>query len=167
MIIKRYIEADLKSLDVLYTNSISGPDSRLPTFYSKLGVLELAGWLEDSFDKIARRSVKWSISSPKFNKLLESAIKQNHGFAYDENFISMMSKIVGLFRCEVLEAELDRHGGLAVLTSEINSITTQRRVAAHVARVHTTVGFDAPSVSLARLHKIYPIVREIYSSFCK
>ncbi|MEQ9587972.1 MAG: hypothetical protein RJS97_08460 [Parvibaculaceae bacterium] len=166
MIVKRHIEKDLKRLQALYTDSIAGPDADIPIYFSKLAVLELAGWIEDAFDLIAARAVKHRVKSTKFDKLAKSTIKRNHGFAYDGNFLTMMAGLIGLPECEQLEQYLDSDGSLSILTSELDAIVNQRRVAAHVALAHTTVGFDSPSVSLGRLAKIHPIARDIYSWFC-
>lgn len=166
MIIKRHIEIDLKRLNELYNTSVHGADPRVPVYFSKLALLELSGWIECSFDLIASRAVKRRIKSVRFEKLVNQAIKKNHGLGYEDNFIDMMAKLVGLPACEILEKHLDSTGSLAVLKSELDAIIVQRRVAAHVALVHTTVGFDAPSVTLVRLKKVYPVVKDIYSWFC-
>ena len=166
MIVKRHIEKDLKRLQTLYAESMAGSDANIPVYFSKLGVLELSGWIEEAFDSIAHRAVKRRIKSTKFKKLVKSSIKRNHGFAYDGNFLAMMASLIGLPECEQLECYLDSDGSLSILTSELDAIVNQRRIAAHVALVHTTVGFDSPSVSLARLSTIHPIVKDIYSWFC-
>ena len=128
-------------------------------YFSKLAVLELSGWIEEAFDVIANRAVKRRVKSSKFEKLAKSAIKRNHGFRYDDNFLDMMAKLIGLPECEQLERYLDSDGSLTILTSELDALVNQRRVAAHVALAHTTVGFDSPSVSLGRLQTIHPIVK--------
>lgn len=166
MIIKRKIEKDLQCLHLLYTHSIAGPDPQIPVYYSKLSVLELSGWIEVSFDLIAQRAVKHRIKTSRFEKLVKAAINRNHGLNYDGNFLDMMAKLIGLPECEELERHLDTDGSLTILKSELDSIINQRRVAAHIALAHTTVGFDSPSVSLVRLKRLYPIVRAIYGWFC-
>lgn len=165
MIVKRHIENDLKRLQVLYADSMNGPDADIPVYFSKLGVLELAGWIEEAFDSIADRAVKYRVKTAKFDKLVKTAIKNNHGFSYDDNVLTMMAKLIGLPECERLERYLDSDGSLSILTSELNAVINQRRVAAHVTLYRTTVGFDSPSVSLGRLRAIYPIVRDIYRWF--
>lgn len=166
MILKKYIEDDLIRLNRWYSASISGPDPRVPIYCSKLAVLELSGWIEVSFDLIAKRAIKGRLKNQKFQKLLDTAIKNNHGFEYDNNFLSMLAKVVGLASCEQLHNHLDSTGRHAVLISEIDGILIQRNRASHVSLASTTTPFDSPSVTLARLSKLYPVLREIYRWFC-
>ncbi|QEF97896.1 hypothetical protein Mal15_19420 [Stieleria maiorica] len=166
MIVKAHIEKDLKRLNRLYTESLTGASSDVPIYYSKLAVLELAGWLEESFDLIAFRAMKGKVSPGKFQNLVDDAVKKNHGFNYDNNFLVMMAKLIGLTHCEKLDRHLDSDASLSILRSELNALQQQRRTAAHVNIARTTLAFDAPSVSLARMQKVYPILRGIYRWFC-
>ena len=166
MIVKRHIETDLKRLQVLYSASIVGSDPSIPVYFSKLGVLELAGWIEESFDLIAKRSVKRRVNTRKFGKLVKKAINDNSGFLYDSNFLKMMAKLIGMPECEKLETYLASDGSLSILTSELKALVTPRRIAAHVPLAYTGIIFDSPSVSLNRLSRIHPILKDIYSWFC-
>jgi hypothetical protein len=166
MITKRHIETDLRRLHTLYSASVAGPDPAIPIYFSKLGVLELSGWVEESFDMIAYRAVKRSITTNRFQDLVDNAIKRNYGFSYEENFVGMMARLIGLPKCERLERHLDTSGSFNILKAELGAMLGQRREAAHVDLAHTKLAFDAPSVSLGRLTRIYPILREIYSWFC-
>ena len=166
MIVKKHIEKDLKRLNTLYSESLTGNDPNVPIFFSKLGILELSGWLEESFDSLARRSVKNLISEQKFHNLVDDAVGKNHGFHFDNNFLLMLSKISGLPLCEQFHSFLDNDGSLSVLKADIEMLLIQRRKAAHVSLAATTIPFDSPSVTIARLNRIYPILRRSYSWFC-
>jgi hypothetical protein len=119
MIIKRHIEKDLKRLELLYSESLTGPDTEIPLCFSKLGVLELAGWIEESFDLIAKRAVKHRIKTGKFRERVEKAIESNHGFSYKGNFLTMMARLIGLPECEQLEEYLSSDGSLSILASQL------------------------------------------------
>ncbi len=166
MIIKTYIERDLKRLNRLYNDSMATLSPEEPIYYSKLAVLEFSGWVEESFDSIALRSVKNELKTAKFQKLMKDVIKSNSGFTYDNNFMPMLSKIVGLPTCEKLHEELEIDGSISILSLNLTECWEQRRKAAHVNLANTTISFDAPSVSLGRLLKVYPILRRLYSWFC-
>ena len=166
MIIKVHIERDLRRLNRLYNDSMAASSPDDPIYYSKLAVLEFSGWVEESFDAIAMRSVKSKLKTVKFQNLSKEAIKGNSGFTYDNNFIPMLSKVVGLPACEKLHEECESDGSISILKSELNAVLEQRRKAAHVNLANTTISFDAPSVSLGRLLKVYPILRKMYSWFC-
>ena len=166
MIVKKHIEKDLTRLHNLYSESLTGKTPDVPIYYSKLAVLELTGWLEESFDDIALRAIKGHVAPGKFQNLVDVAIKNNHGFSYDNNFLAMLSKLIGLAKCEQLDRYLDSDATLSVLRSELESLLQQRRTAAHVNLASTTIPFDSPSVSLGRLKRLFPILREIYQWFC-
>ena len=167
MILRKYIEEDLKKLNHLYLNSVAGPDPKVPVYYSKLAVLELCGWVEESFDLIARRAVKGKLKVEKFTKLRDNAIKKTHGFHYDNHFLAMLTNVGGLEMCEHLHMHLDATGSHAVLTGELNAISEQRGRAAHTNLANTRATFDAPSVTLGRLTRMYPVLREMYGWFCE
>jgi hypothetical protein len=166
MIVKQHIERDLARLRTLYTQSVAGPDARVPVYYCKLGVLELSGWVEEAFDLIAYRAVKRRVRARKFERLVDDAIKRTYGFSYDGDFLRMMAKVVGMPECERLEEHLDSDGSLGVLKGELDAMIRQRNIAAHVSLGPTAPAFDAPSVSLQRLKRIHPIVKAMYSWFC-
>lgn len=167
MIFKKHIENDLLRLDNLYLGSVTGTDPRLPIFYSKLGVLELTGWVEESFDSIARRAVKGRLKVPKFQSLAENVIKKTYGFDYDNHFLLMMSKIVGVGKCEELDSLLNSTGMCTLLKSELNAVMQQRGNAAHVNLASTSIRFDSPSISLGRMRKLYPVLRTMYQWSCR
>ena len=57
MLVTGRIEKTLIFLDKEYSRHISSRDRERPAMNSKLGVLELSGWVEESFDEIARNGV--------------------------------------------------------------------------------------------------------------
>jgi len=166
MISKGPLEADLKRLNRLYQSCVAGADRSLPIYYSKLGVLELTGWVEESFDIIANRAAKGRVKTPEFQKKVATAIKKTYGFEYDQHFLFMMAKIVGVPECEKLHAHFDRDGRVSTLAAQLDALVEQRRKAAHVNVARTAIRFDAPSVTLGRLKQIHPILREMYRWFC-
>lgn len=167
MIAKKYVEDDLLRLNELYASGITGPDATVPVYYSKLAVLELAGWIEESLDLIAKRAMKGRLHTASFIDRMDLTISGTYGLHLKKNFIPMMVKLVGLQECEELCQYLDSDGSLAILSSDFGAITTQRNNAAHVNISRTTIAFDSPSVTLSRLHRVYPILKEIYSWYCQ
>jgi hypothetical protein len=166
MISKTLVEADLVELDVLYNTGLTHPNPNEAIYFSKLGVLELTGWIEESFDVIARRAIKQELTTQKFKNIAKNAIDKNYGFTFDNNFMTMMQRLIGVGECERLHEWLASDGTLVALRAELDAVLDQRRKAAHVHLAQTALAFDAPSVSLGRLRIVYPIFREIYSYFC-
>lgn len=167
MIAKGPVEEDLKRLNRLYQASLSGSDTAaIPIFYSKLAVLELSGWVEGSFDLIAHRATKRRLHTEAFKKKALDAIRQNHGLTYASNFIPMMIKIIGLPECEQLDRDPHSDGRASLLNNELGTLRSQRIKAAHVNLAQTTIAFDSPSVTIDRLQRIHPILRDMYRWFC-
>jgi len=164
MIVKKYIFADLMQFEEMHNHALSlGANPNLPGCYAKLAIIEYCSWIEESFDTIARRSMKQKLASLVFEKKLEAIIKKNHGFTFEGHFIRTMQNIVGLRSCENLIQELQPHGFYDILEAELERLKTQRNNAAHVnIRSPTTVGYDTPIVLIASLNKIFPIIAQIY-----
>lgn len=164
MIVKKHISKTLKDLDDRYNIAMSSSSLESSVYYSKLAVLEYCGWIEESFDKIVRRTVKDKLKTAEYRNLLENnIIKRTYGFRYVENFRPMLISSIGLVAMENLESQLVRKGFLDVLKSELCTVKLERDSAAHTWINNTTRTYSAPSVTKARLEKIYPIAREIYS----
>jgi len=166
MINKNKILTDLEYLDAQYNAALTNADIRLSVFMSKLALLELCGWLEYALDTIADRSVKNKIKTVKYSNKVSSIISRNYGFKYDENFMEMMIKIMGLSRCEVLSSALDNSGEAAILNSKFSALSIKRNQAAHVNQANSALVYDSPSVIINELNVIFPILRKIYSHVC-
>lgn len=164
MIVKKHISRTLKDLDNRYNGAMSCSSIDESIYYSKLATLEYCGWIEEAFDNIVRRSVKGKLKSQPYRQMLEtSVIGNNHGFQYKENFRPMLSKAIGLVAMEKVEKELDRNGNRSILISELAAVKRDRDCAAHTWIQNATLTYPSPSITRARLEKVYPIARDIYS----
>ena len=92
MITKSYILANLNALDKHYRNTSSPKDS---LFYSKLALLELCGWIEESMDDVILKcgSRKLKVGSNK-NYVEKMIVKRTHGFDYEVNFRFMLIRLI-------------------------------------------------------------------------
>ena len=85
MIARSYILANLKTLDRKYNMATSTRDS---LFYSKLAILELCGWIEESMDDIVLRCACRHLTDiDNITFVKRQIIKRNYGFD------SLLSKI--------------------------------------------------------------------------
>jgi len=159
MILKKDIKKLLKDLDNYY-NATSHPRS---THYSKLAVMELCGWIEESFDKVAERCVKGKVRTLAYQDIMNSIVRKNSGFKYNANFRRMMLQTIGVRRMEQIEISLNSTGEKSVLDSVLNNLITERNRAAHTTTAGTMTTYQAPSVTINQLETIYPIIRKIYS----
>lgn len=164
MVVKGHILNAIKSLDKRYNQALGSTNPQDSIYYSKLAVLEYCGWLEESFDSIVRRALKGKLKTQHYKQMLEDGIiGNNYGFQYKDNLRPMLIRAIGLSRMEALEVSLDRSGMLPVLISELESVKKDRNSAAHTWINGATRTYPAPSITKARLEKVYPIAKKLYS----
>jgi hypothetical protein len=152
MIKKRNIEKNLTRLDKLFTNSKSGIDE---LFYSKLAILELCGWIEESIDGIILKSIHRKIKNPKNQKYLEDQIiERTFGFDYDFHVRKMLIALIGIVGVEVLEKKMDpvKH---TLFKAALQSLKSVRDPEAHTYIIGTTKTLDAPSLIKSKLIPVY------------
>lgn len=159
MILKRDIKNLLLELDSYYNDE---PHPR-STHYSKLALMELCGWIEESLDKIARRCVKNKILTAQYEDIMNSIVKNNYGFNYKRNFRKMMLQTIGVVKMEELEIQLNNTGKIGLLNATLDNLTIERNKAAHSTNAAVMLTFQAPSITLNQLEQIYPILRQMYS----
>ena len=81
MIVKARIFKGLKTLDALYKRS-SHPLHAL--YYSKIAILELCGWIEESMDDIIKKCAKRKLNrTDNLQYIRKDVVKRTFGFEYD------------------------------------------------------------------------------------
>lgn len=164
MIVKKYIKETLDGLERKYNTALTSPDPNEPVFYSKMALLEYCGWIEESLDKIAKRCVKGKLSDSRHIRIFNNLIvRKNHGFQYYDNFRPMMIKTIGIVYMEELDLHLASLGDKSTLVNELEAIKKQRNDAAHTWVIGRTLSYPAPSQTIIRLNRVYPILRAIYT----
>jgi hypothetical protein len=128
MIAKSYITSNLQAINRKYLKAKS---QREALFLSKLAILELCGWIEESMDdlvlKCASRQLKESSNRKQCS---DEFVRRTYGFDYQNNFRSMLIRLLGLLNVERIEARVDktkRDGMKAALST----LKTQRDTEAH------------------------------------
>ena len=156
-ITKTEISQNLEILDTLYRAS---KDNKKALFYSKLAVLELCGWLEDTIKSIVRSCAKRNLKDPHHRDAIEKeVIKRNHGFDYEKNFQNMLIRVVGLQGIETVEQAVNSTA-IDNLKREINSLKECRNILAHTYLHNTTPRLDAPSVIMQRFDFVFQALKE-------
>src|SRR3990172_5850560 len=101
MVIKSLILSNLSIINRLYNNTSSQKEA---LFYSKLAILELCGWIEESMDVIVKNCANQKLRNNDNLIFLEKEIiKKVHGFDYHNNFRKMLMQVIGLIRLEIIE----------------------------------------------------------------
>lgn len=159
MISKLYIEQTLSQLDRMFTTATS---RKKEIYFAKLGVLELCGWIENSFDQIVQGYANRTLSLADNKKFVKkSIIKPNYGFEYHSNVRPMLMKTLGIVNLEKIERKLERTGKITQLETLLGNLKDARNKAAHTFTKGTTITYDAPSVTKANFTNLYNIILEL------
>jgi hypothetical protein len=114
---KAPIENSLQELQRLYDSAV---DASHKTYYSKLALLELCGWLEDNFDDILLTFCSSRISAKANQEYLsKTIIDRTHGCSYADHFRHMLIRVIGLINTEKLESSLDGTGELSAMSARL------------------------------------------------
>ncbi|MBS4071949.1 MAG: hypothetical protein KGZ90_11505 [Algoriphagus sp.] len=156
MVVKKHILNNIQKLDRLYN---SAPTAEA-TYYSKLAIIELCGWIEHSMDNIADNFATRHLTSTPFRDMYSSIKKGTYGFEYKKNFRKMLSSTIGLHNMQSIELSLTTTGEIAILEATLSSLKTLRDNAAHTF-IDATTTYQAPSATKSQLLIIYPILKKI------
>ena len=95
------INQNLKSLDVLYGDTTT---QKKALFYSKLAILELCGWIEETMDRVVFSCACRTVREPKNRERIEKkVILRTSGFDYQDHFRWMLTQVIGLHGVEQVE----------------------------------------------------------------
>lgn len=162
MIAKSYIEKSLQELDILYNQATSQKKS---IYFSKLALIELCGWIEETLDDIiirhANRNLKEQINKTYCKKQI---VKPNYGFEYERNLRPMLIKLIGLINIEKMEKSLEKTAQITLLTTYLQNLKTTRNDAAHTHLKGVTRRYNAPSQTLGDYRNICAILETLDAS---
>lgn len=159
MIAKSYIESTLKELDKLYNQASS---QKKAIYFSKLAVIELCGWIEETVDDIVLRHCNRKLkNTDNKNYCKEKIIKNNYGFQYSQNIRPMLISLIGLIEVEKLENELEKTAQVTLLKSNLGNLKTSRNEAAHTHLKGITRTYNAPSRTIGDFNRISVILEKI------
>lgn len=164
MVVKKHILDTLNKMEVKYQAALLSPDPNEATYYSKLATLEYCGWIEETLDSIARRSVKKKLKTTAFKQMFDGGIiGGTHGFQYEKHFRPMMVRSIGIVAAEKLQQKLETDGVFETFTNELKAVKKDRDDAAHTWIEGTTKTYPAPSIAKGRLLVLYPILKNMYA----
>lgn len=158
MIVKGYIQSTLDDMETLYNCHHS---LKKDIYYSKLALIELCGWIEESFDSIIKLSIRNKLKSHSYKKYMNDTINNTHGFQYNTHFRKMLIVALGICDAEKLEQKIDKVGNIQLLTSTLATLKNIRNENAHSYIKGTTTTIQTPSVTKAQFARIYPIIKQI------
>ena len=164
MIYTSRIRDSLHFLEQQYSLHVGSKQRERPIMFAKLAVLEYCGWLEESFDDIARNCVRSKLRTKKSRDILEARIKRTNGFVYDTHIRPLIGFALGTVRLLRLEKELTRNGSLDVLKTNLESMNHLRNRAAHTFTKGTTSSYDAPSAIIRNFDQTSPILLQMWKN---
>lgn len=152
MIAKSYIKSTLSELDKLYNNASS---QKKAIYFSKLAVIELCGWIEETLDDIVIKHGNRNLKTAD-NKTYckDRIVSPNYGFQYNKNIRPMLISLLGLIEIEKFETELEKSAKITLLKSNLGNLKRVRNEAAHTHLKGVTRRYNAPSRTLDDFNRI-------------
>lgn len=158
MISKQPIEDLLKELQKLYDNPA---DPIHKDYYAKLALLELCGWLEVVLDEISLSYAKSKLIEKKnIDHLENDIVGKTYGCDY-KHFRIMLINIIGITDVEKLETNLTNVGVFQILVSQLGSLWSLRKPAAHTTIAGVMPTYHAPSTMTKYLNSLHPILTTV------
>src|SRR5579862_9878909 len=106
MIARSYITSNLEAINRSYLKAASHRES---LFFSKLAILELCGWIEESMDDIVMRCATRHFKlQTNWNYCKKEFVNKTYGFDYHNNFRFMLIQLLGLINVEKIEGRVDQ-----------------------------------------------------------
>lgn len=157
MISKSSILINLKLLDAKYKTT---RDCKESLFFSKLAILELCGWIEESMDDLIMRCARSHLKEPiNIKKFEDDIVRRTYGFDYKRHFRRMLIHLIGIINVERLERTIDQKK-LSSLDSTLKLLKQIRDTEAHTHIKGITRNINAPSVTLNQFQPVYDGLKE-------
>lgn len=153
--------AKTKTKNILNTlNRLYYKDNINKEYYSKLALLELCGWLEESIDDIAIKYGKRKRLSIYYENLLnENIVNPIYGFKYEIHFAQLFLKVFGIYKFMKLEKKINTFE-LNQFKSDLSFLKRLRDSYAHTTIPGCTRTFHVPSYFYIHLDRIYLVLKK-------
>ncbi len=163
MVSRGSIDKELQKINYYY-NRVPPSDINLPKFYSKLALLELCGWIEQSMDDLIFRYTNRRVKeTANLDFVHQDVIGKTYGFEYERYFRTMLIRTIGIVGTEKLEKSLN-HSSFNNFCLALKKLKEQRDPHSHATIFGTTIPIDAPSQIIAYFESIYPVLKEFERS---
>ncbi|WP_424970646.1 hypothetical protein [Dinoroseobacter sp. S76] len=121
--------------------------------YSKLATIELCGWIEMSIDDLVERVLIRKTRPGEIRSSGTRALKQIHGFSFENGFRKALVGCIGAVGLEAVEAKIsamtrDR------LKRNLDELIVERNKLAHTYLKGVTQTIEAPSVVTSRFEEV-------------
>lgn len=161
MINKKHIQNNLLQLHRYYRKSFFGrntSDNRKVLYYSKLAIIELCGWTEESMDDIVLTCAKRCLTDTRNITDLEESIGRTWGFDYSSDFRKLLIQVMGLVNVETLERNIDQIQ-LQRMRTDFGHLKPDRNEYSHT-HIKGTPRIDSTAVTIGRFRNIYACLKD-------
>lgn len=153
MIAKTEIESTLKRLQNQYAATDASAKQR--HLVSKLAILELSGWAEQSIEKMVLQDFnRRTRYSSAYKKQHSKRVKRNHGIETEAHFETLIMATIGYAGLGQLEKKCNQ-SKFKNLTAAMTNLHWSRCKLAHDYFRYSVGGIDAPSKTINTFKKIY------------
>ena len=145
-------------------NSSRTNSSLEAALYSKLAIIELSGWIEETIDIILKDYLIRTVNDHTIRNTIEQEIIQRvYGFKYKDYYRPLMERILGASRFQYITLKLEHTNARnSRLQNVLSELTKRRDQAAHTHfQQGITACFDSPSWTINQFDCILPIFRSI------
>ena len=137
-----------------------------PMYYSKLALIELCGWIEESMDAIIENCARNYLTETANRKfVVNEIIRKTYSFSYERHFRPMLMKVIGMVKVEELEGQIDCQN-FDLMKSSLGTLMQERNLLAHTFIVGTTPRLGGPSVIIQHLSHVSTGLRDIENYIC-
>ncbi len=158
------IETILNELNAQYSRTLGSADVTLPVAYSKLALLEMSGWIEESVDTILYNYIDNKILDVDCRDRVRGIIEHNYSFDY-KHLYHIFICALGVNNWENIIDAISQ-ARISVLATKCNEYKRKRNDAAHTYQL-VTATYSAPSQVITDFHTIQPILFDIEQEIIK
>lgn len=163
MINKTQIENNLTQINALYQKYMGYKEA---LYYSKLAILEVCGWIEESIDDVVLGCVNKQLTETKNLEFVEEVINQTYSFEYERHFRHLLIQILGIINVEKLENNLEPIK-FELMKSSLGTLRKYRNIHAHTYTKGVTKTMYAPSSTMNHFKYVYQGLKDVESCIRK
>lgn len=142
MLTKGDINRRLKRLNSEYLKALKSSKADAPLYFAKLAIIELCGWIEESFDELFTDIAQVKIQDIMIRQQFLKKLTNNFGFS-KKHIKRLTIDLYGFNGYEALEARIDQAKWIPMLAS-LDLLTEHRNDVSH-----STIKFNGVSKSIA------------------
>ncbi len=136
----------LRELDRIY--NLDSTDNKMKVYVSKLGLIELCGWIEKAIDSIFQSYITEKALPRETKSCFTNKLEKIYGFS-SKNLRDIMILAVGVIGLDYIESGLEGDGIKDNLYQSMNTLKKERDDAAHTY-ISALTTYESPSDVLSR-----------------